>query len=116
MAVNRRAIEVPRSGGLPPAISSAADAGLERGAAGIDDAKSRRTKPAPRSLSFQIVETEAHMAADISNPELWGFGVATLIFLLALAYAVWKAGWLSPREKARTDAATVEMQRHEGMR
>jgi hypothetical protein len=56
------------------------------------------------------------MAAEISNPELWGFGVATLIFLFALAYAVWKAGWLSPREKARTDAATVEMQRREGMR
>jgi hypothetical protein len=56
------------------------------------------------------------MAADIRNPELWGFGVATLIFLVGLAYATWKAGRLTPREKARTDAATREMQRREGMR
>lgn len=52
----------------------------------------------------------------ISNPELWGFGVGTLVLLLGLAYGVWKAGRLSPREKARTDAATLDMQRREGMR
>lgn len=56
------------------------------------------------------------MAADFANPELWGFGVATLVLLFGMAYGVWKAGWLTPREKARTDAATLEMQRREGMR
>jgi len=56
------------------------------------------------------------MHPDIGNPELWGFGVTTLILLFAIAYGVFRAGWLSPREKAKTDAATVEMQRREGIR
>jgi hypothetical protein len=50
---------------------------------------------------------------DISNPELWGFGVATVIFLIALSYGGWRAGWLSRRERERTDAATLEAQRRE---
>jgi hypothetical protein len=56
------------------------------------------------------------MQHDFTNPELWGFGVTTVVLLGALIYGVARAGWLSPREKARTDAATREMQRREGMR
>jgi hypothetical protein len=70
----------------------------------------------PVAVITSKTETEERMAADIANPELWGFGVATLIFLCGMAYGVWKAGWLSPHEKARTDAATLDMQRREGMR
>jgi hypothetical protein len=43
----------------------------------------------------------------------WAFGGGTLILLVGLAYGSWRAGWLSPRERARTDAATLEMQRRE---
>jgi cytidylate kinase len=53
---------------------------------------------------------------DITTPELWGFGITTLILLGGLAYGTVRAGRLSRREKARTDAATVEMQRRESMR
>jgi hypothetical protein len=56
------------------------------------------------------------MHHDFSNPELWGFGVTTLVLIVGLAYGIHRAGWLSPREKARTDAATLEMQRREGIR
>jgi len=43
----------------------------------------------------------------------WAFGGGTLILLVGLAYGSWRAGWLSRRERARTDAATLEMQRSE---
>jgi hypothetical protein len=56
------------------------------------------------------------MQHDFSNPELWGFGVSTLVLLAGLAYGGIRAGWLSPCEKARTDAATIEMQRREEFR
>jgi hypothetical protein len=52
---------------------------------------------------------------DLTTPELWGFGVTTLILLGGLIYGASRAGRLSRRERARTDAATVEMQRREGM-
>jgi hypothetical protein len=48
-------------------------------------------------------------------PELWAFGVGTAILLVALGYGSWRAGWLSPRERARTDAATRKMQHREEM-
>jgi hypothetical protein len=50
---------------------------------------------------------------DIANPELWGFGVTTAILLIALGYGGWRAGWLSRRERERTDAATLETQGRE---
>jgi hypothetical protein len=53
---------------------------------------------------------------DIANPELWGFGVATAILLIALAYGGWRAGWISRPERQRTDAATLEVQRREAKR
>jgi hypothetical protein len=49
------------------------------------------------------------------SPEFWGFGSGTLILLVGLAYGSWRAGWLSPRERARTDAATLAMQRSESV-
>lgn len=45
------------------------------------------------------------------SPEFWGFGAGTLVLLVALAYGAWRAGWLSRRERARIDAATLEAQR-----
>lgn len=53
---------------------------------------------------------------DLATPELWGFGVATLILLGGLIYGTVRAGWLSRREKARTDAAVIEAQRREDVR
>lgn len=56
------------------------------------------------------------MLKEIGTPELWAFGVCTLILLAGLVYGATRAGWLTRRERARTDAATLEMQRREGMR
>jgi len=56
------------------------------------------------------------MFNDLGTPELWGFGVGAAVLLIALIYGAMRAGWLSPRERARTDAATIDMQRREGMR
>ncbi len=47
------------------------------------------------------------------SPEFWGFGGGTLVLLLVLVYGEWRAGWLSRRERARVDAATLEAQRKE---
>jgi hypothetical protein len=45
------------------------------------------------------------------SPEFWGFGIGIALLLLGLAYGGWRAGWLSRRERARIDAATLEAQR-----
>jgi hypothetical protein len=47
------------------------------------------------------------------SPEFWGFGAGTLVLLVGLVYGAMRAGWLSRRERARVDAATLEMQRRE---
>jgi hypothetical protein len=44
-------------------------------------------------------------------PEFWAFGIGTALLLLGLAYGGLRAGWLSPRERARTDSGTLEMPR-----
>jgi hypothetical protein len=48
-------------------------------------------------------------------PEIW-YGIGALILVVALAFAVVRAGWLSPPERRRTDAATRDMQRQEEVR
>jgi|ERR1041385_6058407 hypothetical protein len=48
-------------------------------------------------------------------PEFWAFGIGTALLLLGLAYGGLRAGWLSPRERARTDSGTLEMQRRESV-
>jgi hypothetical protein len=48
-------------------------------------------------------------------PEIW-YGIGALILVVALVFAVVRAGWLSPPERQRTDAATREMQRQEEAR
>lgn len=47
--------------------------------------------------------------------EIW-FGIGGLILITALIFAVLRAGWLSPPERQRTDAATREVQRQEELR
>ncbi len=49
------------------------------------------------------------------TPEIW-FGIGGLILIIALIYGVLRAGWLSPPERQRTDAATREVQRQEELR
>jgi hypothetical protein len=49
------------------------------------------------------------------TPEIW-FSIGGLILVVALIYAVIRAGWLSPPERQRTDAATREVQRQEELR
>ena len=45
-----------------------------------------------------------------------GYGIPTVILLLALAYGVHRAGWLSPRERAKLDANTRWVQEREDPR
>ena len=52
-----------------------------------------------------------HFGFDVLG--LWGIGGGILILVVGLAYGSWKAGWLSRSERARTDAATLELQRRE---
>jgi hypothetical protein len=47
------------------------------------------------------------------SPEFWGFGAGTLVLLVGLVYGAVRAGWLSRRERARVDDATIEAQRRE---
>lgn len=49
------------------------------------------------------------MIREVVSPEI-SFGIGTLLLLGALIYGVVRAGQLSPREKAKTDAATRAMQ------
>ncbi len=49
------------------------------------------------------------------TPEIW-FGIGGLILIIALIFAVLRAGWLSPPERQRADAATREVQRQEELR
>ncbi len=49
------------------------------------------------------------------TPEIW-FGIGGLILIIALIFAVFRAGWLSPPERRLTDAATRDMQRQEQLR
>jgi hypothetical protein len=60
-----------------------------------------------------VQSKEAQMHFGFDSPEFWGFGGGTLILLGGLAYGSCRAGWLSRRERARVDAATLEMQRRE---
>jgi hypothetical protein len=46
------------------------------------------------------------------TPEIW-FGIGGLILIIALIFAVARAGWLSPPERRITDAATRDVQRQE---
>jgi hypothetical protein len=46
----------------------------------------------------------------------WWFGLGAAILFGGLIYGVIRAGRLSRRERQRTDAATREMQRQEGLR
>ncbi len=46
------------------------------------------------------------------TPGIW-FDIGGLVLIIALIYAVLRAGWLSPPERQRTDAATRQMQRQE---
>jgi len=47
------------------------------------------------------------------DPEVWGFGGATLVLLMGLIYGAWRAGWLSRRERERIDDATLQAQYRE---
>jgi hypothetical protein len=49
------------------------------------------------------------------TPEIW-FGIGGLILIVALTYAVIRAGLLSPPERQRTDAATPDVQQQEELR
>ena len=42
-----------------------------------------------------------------------GFGIPTVILLIALIYAVNRAGWFSPREERQLDANTKMAQRRD---
>lgn len=35
-----------------------------------------------------------------------GYGIPTIILLIVMIYAVYRAGWLSPREERQLDANT----------
>jgi hypothetical protein len=49
------------------------------------------------------------------GPEIW-FGIGAVVLILGLAYAAIRAGRLTRRERQRTDAATVAVQRSEEAR
>jgi hypothetical protein len=46
------------------------------------------------------------------HPEVL-FGIGGVALFIALIFAAVRAGWLTPRERRRTDAATAAMQKSE---